>query len=215
MKKVLTFALTVVLTLCLGGTAFADLPIKPVDDPWNNPENLIKDGNIYLTYNEAGYVVVWETPACDLDGKYILLNNNSSVLVDDQVKYMDAIPWGSVGVMVTDSETGERKEFRSWILMTDLRFPDGTPAFEIPPEIPEHPMIPDPIPVPTQEPEATPVPTEEPAETPVPQRPEEAITVNTTFNRAIVYTSVAIAAAALALVAFVLIKHKALNKKGE
>lgn len=213
MKKLLTFALTIILLLSMSGMAFADTPLKPVEDPWDNPENLIKDGNIYYTFNEAGYVVVWETPACELDGKYLLLDNDTAVLVDYQVKYMDEIPWGNTSITVTDEETGERTEFSGWILMTDLLYKDGTPAFELPVDVPEHPVIPDPTPVPTEEPEATPEPV--PTETLVPERPDEAITVSNTFNNAIVYTCIVIAVGALALVAYVLIKHKALNNKGE
>ena len=84
----------------------------------------------------------------------------------------------------------------------------------MPPEIPDHPMISNPVSVkPTPTPnnaEPTPTPTLQ-----LPQRPQEAITVSNTYNSAIVYTSVGIAVVALALVAYVLIKHKALNKKGE
>lgn len=219
-KKLLTFTLALIIVFTMSGTALADLPLKPVDDPWNNPENLEKDGNIYLTYNEAGYVVVWETPECDINGGYVLLENNTSVLIDYRIKYMNDIPWGSSTVAVKDDETGEISEFKGWILMTDLLYQDGKPAFVVPKEIPAHPMIANPIPVPTE----TPIPSEEPQvteapdETPAPtspQRPDEAITVPNTYNNAIVYTSVAIAVGALALVAYVLIKHKALNKKGE
>ena len=56
---------------------------------------------------------------------------------------------------------------------------------------------------------------EDPEESPIPERPKQAITVTATYNDAIVYTCIAITAGALALVAYVLIKHKALNKKGE
>lgn len=214
MKKLLTFALAIIIMISLSGTALADLPLKPVDDPWNNPENLVKDGNIYYTGNENGYVVVWETPACELDGQYMLLNNDTAVLVDYQVKYMDEIPWGSTTITTTDAETGESVEFSGWILMTDLHYQDGTPAFELPLVVPPHPMIPDPSPAPTEEPEET-AETESPEATTVPQRPNEAITISNTYNSAIVYTCIAIAVGALALVAYVLIKHKALNKKGE
>jgi len=216
MKKLLSFTLAIILMLILTVTALADLPLKPVDDPWNNPENLIKDGNIYYAHNDDGYIIVWETPACDLNGKYLLLNNNTAVLIDNQVKYMDDIPWGSTNVTVTD-DNGERSQFEGWVLMTDLVNQDGTPAFVAPAEIPEHPMIENPVPVPTEEPTPSeePAATEEPEETTVPKRPDEAITVSNTFNSAIVYTCIAIAAGALALVAYVFIKHKALNKKGE
>lgn len=214
MKKLLTFALAIIIMISLSGTALADLPLKPVDDPWDNPENLVKDGNNYYTSNEIGYVVVWETPACELDGQYLLLDNEVEVLVDYRVKYMDEIPWGRTTVTTTDAETGESVEFSGWILMTDLLNEDGTPAFELPLVVPPHPMIPDPSPAPTEEPEES-AATESPEATTVPQRPNEAITISNTYNSAIVYTCIAIAVGALALVAYVLIKHKALNKKGE
>ena len=215
-KKLLTFTLAIIVIFTMSGTAFADLPIKPIDDPWNNPENLEADGNIYFAYNEAGYVVAWATPECDVDGEYKLLKNHTSVLVENRVKYMNNVPWGSTTITVIDPDTGDISEFKGWILMTDLYCKDGTPAYVSPAVIPEHPMIENPIPVPTEEPdpESTPQPTATPAPT-APQRPEEAITISHTYNNAIVYTSAAIAVVALALVAYVLIKHKALNKKGE
>lgn len=217
LRKLLTFTLTILILLTMTGTALADLPLKPVEDPWNNPENLEADGNIYFAYNEAGYVVAWETPECDVDGEYRLIRNNTSILVENRVKYMNDIPWGSTTITVIDPDTGEIEEFHCWILMTDLYCKDGTPAFVVPEEIPAHPMIADPIPVPTEEPTPTAQPEETPAPTApaAPQRPEEAITVTNTFNNAIVYTCIAIAVGALALVAYVLLKHKALNKKGE
>ena len=213
-KRLLTFTLTIIMLFTLTATAFADLPIKPVDDPWNNPENLEADGNVYYVFNDAGYVVVWETPACDLTGEYRLIKNETSVIVDNRVKYMNDIPWGSTSIVTRDEETGLISEFKGWILMTDLYYKDGTPAYVPPAVIPDHPMIANPIPVPTEEPTETPVPEETPAPT-VPQRPDEAITVAHTYNNAIVYTSAAIAVVALALVAYVFIKHKALNNKGE
>ena len=82
-------------------------------------------------------------------------------------------------------------------------------------------MIPNPVSVKPTPSGSEPSPTPnnaEPTPTPtlqLPQRPQEAITVSNTYNSAIVYTSVGIAVVALALVAYVLIKHKALNKKGE
>ncbi len=217
MKRLLSFTLAIILMLTMSGAAFADLTIKPVDDPWNNPENLVADGNIYYASSESGYIVIWATPACNIKDGYLLLDNKTPVLIDNQVKYMDAVPWGSTSITVTDMETGESSEFRGWVLMTDLCYADGTPAYEIPIDVPVHPIIPEETPIPTETPDEPEAPeeTETPAETTVPQRPAEAITVSNTYNNAIVYTCVAIAAAALALVVVVLIKHKALNKKGE
>ncbi len=217
MKRLLSLTLAIILMLTMSGAAFADLTIKPVDDPWNNPENLVVDGNIYYANSESGYIVVWATPACNIKDGYLLLDNKTPVLIDNQVKYMDAVPWGSTSITVRDEETGESSEFKGWILMSDLCYADGTPAYEMPIEVPEHPVIPEDTPMPTESLNQTedPEETDAPAETTVPQRPTEAITVSNTYNNAIVYTCVAIAVAALALVVVVLIKHKALNKKGE
>ena len=78
-------------------------------------------------------------------------------------------------------------------------------------------MIANPVVTPEPTPTTTPSSTA-PTPTPtlrLPQRPDQAITVSNTYNSAIVYTSVASAIIALALVVYVLIKHKALSKKGE
>ena len=214
MKKILTFALVLVISAFMSVSAFADLPIKPVADPWDNPDNLEQDGATYYTYNEAGYVVVWETPECNVDGKYVLLNNRTELTVEYRVTYMESVPWGHVNIELEHEKDNESEIFSGWVLMTDLVDADANPAAVMPPEIPDHPMISNPVSVkPTPTPnnaEPTPTPTLQ-----LPQRPQEAITVSNTYNSAIVYTSVGIAVVALALVAYVLIKHKALNKKGE
>ena len=54
-------------------SASAELGIKPVADPWDDPNNLIKDRAVYTAYNEDGYIVAWETPECDVNGKYMLI----------------------------------------------------------------------------------------------------------------------------------------------
>ena len=213
MKKILTFALVLVISAFMSVSAFADLPIKPVADPWDNPDNLEQDGATYNTYNEAGYVVVWETPECNVDGKYVLVNNRTELTVEYRVTYMESVPWGHVNIELASDED-KSELFSGWVLMADLLDENGKPAAVIPPEIPEHPMISNPIvPKPTPTPssaEPTPTPTIQ-----LPQRPQQAITVSNTYNSAIVYTSVGIAVVALALVAYVIFKHKALNKKGE
>lgn len=207
MKNKLLIILTVMLlAVCMPISADAEL--KPVADPWDDPNNLITDGAVYKTYNADGYVVAWETPECDVNGKYMLIENGTQLKVDNRVSYMGDIPWGSVSIPTEDGE----ENFTGWVLMSDMLDADGNPAAVAPVSIPEHPMIadpkPEPTPAPTDEPEATPEPT-------VPSRPEQAININNTYNNAIVYTSIAIAAVALAFAVLVLVKHKALNKKGE
>ena len=196
MKKKLLFALVLLLmAAALPISASAELGIKPVADPWDDPNNLIKDGAVYTAYNE-----------CDVNGKYMLIENDTELKVEYRVSYMGDVPWGHVTVKNDGNE-----DFAGWVLMSDLLGADGKPAAEAPVKIPDHPMIADPTPEPSEEPEnpeATPTPT-------VPVRPEQAINISNTYNSAIVYTSVVIAAVAIAFAILVLVKHKALNKKGE
>ena len=50
MKKKLLFALVLLLmAAALPISASAELGIKPVADPWDDPNNLIKDGAVYRT----------------------------------------------------------------------------------------------------------------------------------------------------------------------
>ena len=214
-KKILSLALALVATVLMSASAFADLTIKPVPDPWDDPSNHEADGASYYAYNEAGYVVVWETPECNVDGKYVLVKNKTELTVEYRVTYMESVPWGHVNIELEHEKDNESEIFSGWVLMTDLVDADGNPAAVMPPEIPDHPMISNPV----VTPEPTPTPSSaDPTPTPtlsLPQRPQQAITVSNTYNSAIVYTSVAIAVIALVLVVYVLIKHKALNKKGE
>ena len=211
-KKLLLILLVLSMALFSGISAYAELGIKAIADPWDDPNNLIPDGGTYYAYNEAGYIVAWETPECNTNGKYMLLDNNTKLKVEYRVSYMEDIPWGYISVELDADETGSRLRFDGWVLMSDLLDEDGHPAVLVPPEIPEHPMIADPIrvekPEASEAPEATPTPT-----TPVP--PKQAINIGTTYNNAIVYTSVVIAVIAIAFAILVLVKHKALNKKGE
>lgn len=207
MKNKLIFVLVLLLmAAALPLSASAELGLKPVADPWDDPNNLIKDGQTYTAYNDDGYIVAWETPECDVNGKYMLIKNDTELKVEYRVSYMGDVPWGHVTVSADNGES-----FTGWVLMSDLLGADGKPAEQAPIEVPDHPMIADPTPEPTEEPdeaEVTPTPT-------VPVRPEQAISINNTYNAAIVYTSVAIAAVAIAFAILVLVKHKALNKKGE
>ena len=209
MKNKLIFLIAaLILAAALPFTANAELGIKPVADPWDDPNNLTQDGGVYTAYNEDGYVVAWETPECDVNGKYMLIKNDTQLKVEYRVSYMGDVPWGHIVV----SASGDSEEFSGWVLMSDLLDAEGKPAAVAPVKVPEHPMIADPKPEPTpavsDDPDVTPTPT-------VPARPEQAININNTYNAAIVYTSVAIAAVAIAFAVLVLIKHKALNKKGE
>ena len=142
----------------------------------------------------------------------MLLDNNTKLKVEYRVSYMEDIPWGHISIELDDDGTGAPQSFDGWVLMSDLLDENGNPVAVVPPEIPEHPMIADPIrveqPEATEGPDATPTPT-----TPVP--PKQAINIGTTYNNAIVYTSVVIAVIAIAFAILVLVKHKALNKKGE
>ena len=216
-KKILSLALVLAVTVLMSASAFADLAIKPVPDPWDDPSNQESDGASYYAYSEAGYVVVWETPECNVDGKYVLVKNNTELTVEYRVTYMESVPWGHVNIELEHEQDNKSELFSGWVLMSDLVDANGKPAAIVPPEIPDHPMIANPVVTPEPTPTTTPSSTA-PTPTPtlrLPQRPDQAITVSNTYNSAIVYTSVAIAIIALALVVYVLIKHKALNKKGE
>ena len=121
---------------------------KPVADPWDDPNNPIKDGAVYTAYNEDGYIVAWETPECDVNGKYMLIKNDTELKVEYRVSYMGDVPWGHVTVKNDGDE-----DFAGWVLMSDLLGADGKPAAEAPVKIPDHPMIADPTPEPSEEPE--------------------------------------------------------------
>lgn len=102
MKKKLLFALVLLLVVAaLPISASAELGIKPVADPWDDPNNLIKDGAVYTAYNEDGYIVAWETPECDVNGKYMLIKNDTELKVEYRVSYMGDVPWGHVTVKTT------------------------------------------------------------------------------------------------------------------
>lgn len=146
MKKKLLFALVLLLVVAaLPISASAELGIKPVADPWDDPNNLIKDGAVYTAYNEDGYIVAWETPECDVNGKYMLIKNDTELKVEYRVSYMGDVPWGHVTVKNDGDE-----DFAGWVLMSDLLGADGKPAAEAPVKIPDHPMIADPTPEPSE-----------------------------------------------------------------
>lgn len=185
--------------------------IKPVADPWDDPKNLKKDGGTYLTNGKSGYVIVWETPECEVDGEYVLLDNNTQIVVEHRVTYMESVPWGHVSLELAPDKSGNVKSFSGWVLMTELLDEHGEPAAILPPDIPEHPMIKNPEPVAS----VGPVMPQTTPQIQNPQTPSQAITISNTYNNAIVYTSMGIAVAAVIIVIIVLIKHKAVNKNGE
>ena len=202
-------ALLLILLLCvvLCVPAFG-VTIKPVGDPWDDPKLQEQDGEVYTTAGSGGYVVVWETPECSVDGRYVILDNGTKLTVDYRITYLDDIPWGFVKIPPTKPE--EASVFEGWVLMSELLDENGVPAYVAPDPVPLHPMIQNPKPISTPEP--TPEPTPQISQ---PQRPQQAITINNTYNAAIVYTSAGIAVIAVVIVVFVLLKHKAVNKKGE
>ena len=58
MKNKLILVLVLLLTAAaLPLSASAELALKPVADPWDDPNNLIKDGQTYTAFNEDGYIV--------------------------------------------------------------------------------------------------------------------------------------------------------------
>lgn len=203
-------ALLLIAALLLPISAYA-APIKPVADPWDDPENLEVDGESYSASGGDGYVVIWETPECDVDGAHLIVENGVELVVDYKITYMDSVPWGHVSVELDPDEDGRPESFAGWVLMADLVDLRGEPAAVRQPAIPAHPMIPN-----STEPQETPQPTPSAQQIPSrPQKPAEAITIGNTYNNVIIYTSLGIAVLALVLVLGVIIRHKALNKKGE
>ena len=144
-KKILSLAIALTVTVLMSVSAFADLTIKPVPDPWDDPSNQEADGASYYAHNEAGYVVVWETPECNVDGKYVLVKNKTELTVEYRVTYMESVPWGHVNIELEHEKDNESEIFSGWVLMTDLVDADGNPAAVMPPEIPDHPMISNPV----------------------------------------------------------------------
>lgn len=211
MKRFAAFVMAFVLCFAVSSSAFAIDVIG--DAPWDNEENQIPDNGVYFAHSpDKEYVVLWVTPECNVEDGYLIVPNGTQMVVSCRVSYMDGTPWGKIAIPNGVDAMGYRVYFEGWVLMSDLHNTSGEPAYVDPdPEPTPSPEVTDdpaPSPSPSQEPD-------EPQETVVPERPDQAITVTDTYNDAIVYTCMAITAGALALVAYVLIKHKALNKKGE
>ncbi len=195
-KKIFRIIFVLLIAFIITGSAFAD--IKPAGNTWENPDNLVEDGGSYLTGNSDGYVVVWEAPECNVDGEYIIVENDLPVIITATFARTGDVPWGQVKIEIGLDENGEPIYYEGWIMMSDLLDSTGSPAY-VPPEETEDPDA-----------SATDAPeTAVPAET---ANPDGVVNVSNTYNKAIVYTCIAITACALALVAYVLIKHKALNK---
>lgn len=203
-KRFAALLMIVVLCITAAPAAFAAIDVIG-DSPWDDPANQVPDNCTYYAHsNEKDYVVLWATPECVVEDGYMIVPNGTKMVVNYRVSYMEGTPWGKVSVPNGTDEQGVPTFFNGWVLMSEQHDESGAPAFvETEPEEPK----------PTE-----PVPSDKPEdqeETPIPERPKQAITVTATYNDAIVYTCIAITAGALALVAYVLIKHKALNKKGE
>lgn len=195
-----------ILTLCLAASPAAFAAIDIVGDaPWDDESNQVPDNRTYTAHsNEKDYVVLWATPECVVEEGYLIVPDGTQMVVTCRVSYMEGTPWGKVSVPNGTDDQGVPIFFDGWVLMSELLDEEGKPAFVEESAEPE----------PSEQPEPSERP-ETPENTVVPERPKQAITVAATYNNAIVYTCVAITAGALALVAYVLIKHKALNKKGE
>lgn len=206
--------LLIVLALCFAVSPAAFAIDVIGDAPWDDEENQIPDKGLYFAHSpDDGYVVLWATPECNISDGYLIVPDGTEMVVSCRVSYMEGTPWGKITVPSGVDENGNKVYFEGWVLMSDLRDINGEPAYVEP--VTEPGVSPEPIvsPEPTDEP--TPSTEPQPSETLVPQRPAQAITVTNTYNNAIVYTCIAITVGALALVAYVLIKHKVLNKKGE
>ena len=196
-RKFLSIVFVMIISLAISVSALAD--IKPVGNLWDNPDNLVQNGGTYTTGSESGFVVVWEKPECNVDGGYIIVGNKLPVVITATFARVGDVPWGQVKVDMGLDENGEPTYYEGWVMMSDLLDSTGAPAYTPPAE--------------TEAVEATDAPeTEAPTESP---SHDGVVDVSNTYNNAIVYTCLAIAAGALALVAYVLIKHQALNKKGE
>lgn len=191
-KRISSIIFIVVIALVITGTAFAD--IKPAGNAWENPDILVENGEGYLTGSPEGYVVVWEKPERDVDGEYMIVENDLPVIIKATLTYRNDVPWGQVQIDCGKDANGETVYYEGWVMMSDLLDSTGSPAYVAPLEAQEI------------------TPTQAPSET------ENAnggiVKISNSYNNAIVYTCLAIAAGALALVAYVIIKHKAFNEKG-
>lgn len=189
-KRLSSIIFIVLIALIITGTAFAD--IKPAGNAWENPDILVENGEGYFT--KSPYVAVWEKPECDVDGEYLIVEEGLPVTITATLTYMNDVPWGKVQIDCGTDENGETIFYEGWVMMSDLLDSNGEPAY-VPP-------------VETEAVEETAFPEATPAT-------DGIVSVSNSYNNAIVYTCLAIAAGALALVAYVIIKHKAFNEKGE
>lgn len=198
-KKAVGIILVLLIAVMITGSALADISsIKPAGNTWENPENLVKNGEEYLTGGSNGYVVVWVAPECNVDGEYIMVENERPVVVIATFARSGDVPWGQVKIDIGVDENGETLYYDGWVMMSELLDENGEAVYTPPEE--SEPVSSEVTPAPE-----TPMPTES-------ANPEGVVSVSNTYNNAIVYTSLAFSVGALALVAYVLIKHKALNK---
>ena len=190
-KRLTSIIFIVLIALIITGTAFAD--IKPVGNAWENPDILVENGEGYFT--KSPYVAVWEKPECNVDGEYLIVDEGLPVIITATLSYKNDVPWGKVQIDCGKDANGETVYYEGWVMMSDLLDKDGNPAYTAPEA--------------TEEISATAAPAQTEAEN------GSIVSVSNNYNNAIVFTSLAIAAGALAIVAYVLIKHQAINTKAE
>lgn len=176
----------VIIALAITVTAFAD--IKPVGDAWENPDILVENGEGYFT--KSPYVAVWEKPECNVDGEYLIVEEGLPVTITATLAYRNEIPWGKVQIECGKDANGEPVYYEGWVLMSDLLDKDGNPAYVAPNTSAE-------------------------ASAQTAADGGSIVSVSNSYNSAIVFSCLAIAAGAIALVAYVLIKHQAINTKSE
>lgn len=190
-KRISSLIFAVVIALAITITAFAD--IKPAGNAWENPDILVANGEGYFT--KSPYVVVWEAPECDVDSEYLIVDEGLPVIITATLSYRNDVPWGKVRIECGSDPNGQPVYYEGWVMMSDLLDKDGNPAYAAPETDAE------------VEPSEAPIVTAQPG--------EGIVSVSNSYNTAIVFSCLAIAAGALALVAYVIIKHQAFNTKGE
>ena len=137
-KKALKILFVLLISILITGTAFADITdIKPAGNTWENPDNLVENGGAYLTGNSDGYVVVWETPECNVDGEYIIVENDLPVIITATFARTGDVPWGQVKIDIGMDENGQPIYYEGWVMMSDLLDSTGSPAYVPPVETEE------------------------------------------------------------------------------
>lgn len=190
-KRLSSMIFAVIIALAITVTAFAD--IKPAGNAWENPDILVENGEGYFT--KSPYVAVWEKPECDVGGEYLIVDEGLPVIITATLSYKDDVPWGKVQIECGNDANGEPVYYEGWVMMSDLLDKDGDPAYVAPDTAAEG--------------SATVAPEQAAADG------GSIVSVSNSYNNAIVFSCLAIAAGALAIVAYVLIKHQAINTKAE